>query len=394
MGRKRKAVLEEKQQINENKQSKEYEQNNENKQNKKAGNKTDDKEANKKEDTFSWSDDEIQLLLMTALDFKSQCEFEGTNWESKRSKYEQIFELMMKDYPSADSENYQNRDSLNKDRITAKLKSIRTGFKKAADAGRKSGGGRVVFTFYDLCVNLWGGSPAVTSLPFGVDTSGQNDNDESEEDEPLSPTYSPQTEISRESSLADEQEESIGVERDEARSDAENKRNEDVTSGKDKLEKINKAATERRHEVTNMLKNRKDKKMASKLSVDAQLLQISRDDLTFKKELLEKIDQSDKEFRVGFTELNKTMSNIGTAIQQSVGILSQLVTQGIPNHAHMITPQPYQMHQTAYQEARAYPGSSTITSSNQNYSRQMYIASGDDIIRDEYDGNEKEYQNL
>ena len=27
-------------------------------------------------------------------------------------------------------------------------------------------GGRMVFTFYDLCLNLWGGSPAVASLPF------------------------------------------------------------------------------------------------------------------------------------------------------------------------------------------------------------------------------------
>lgn len=257
---------------------------------------------------------------MTALDFKSQCEFEGTNWESKRSKYEQIFDLMMKEYPSANNENYQNRDSLNKDRITANLKSIWTGFKKAADAGRKSGGGRVIFTFYDLCVNLWGGSPAVTSLPFGVDTSGQNDNDESEEDEPLSPTYSPQTEASRENLLSDEQEESIDVERDETHSDAEIKQNENVTSGKDELKKINKAATEGRHEVKNMLKNRKNKKMASKLSTDAQLLKISRDNLTFKKELLEKIDQGDKEFRAGFTELN--MSTIGTAIQESVGILS------------------------------------------------------------------------
>ena len=34
------------------------------------------------------------------------------------------------------------------------------------------------------------------------------------------------------------------------------------------------------------------------------------------KKLLEKIDESDKEFRAGFTELNKTMSTIGIAIQQ------------------------------------------------------------------------------
>ena len=136
MGRKRKTVTEEKQQNNE-------------KQPKPAA---DDKEANK--DIFSWSNDEIQLLLMAALDFKSQCEFEEMDWESKRSKYEQIFELMMKQYPMTVSENYQNKNSLNKDRITGKLKSIRTGFKKVVDAGKKSGGGRLVLTFFDLCTNL------------------------------------------------------------------------------------------------------------------------------------------------------------------------------------------------------------------------------------------------
>ena len=75
MDRKRKVVTEEKQQNNE----KQLEQ------------ADDDKEANK--DIFSWSDDEIQLLLMATSDFKSQYEFEGMDGESKKSKYEQIFEL-------------------------------------------------------------------------------------------------------------------------------------------------------------------------------------------------------------------------------------------------------------------------------------------------------------
>ena len=43
---------------------------------------------------------------MAALDFKSQCELEGMDWESKKSKNEQIFELMMKQYPMTVSENY------------------------------------------------------------------------------------------------------------------------------------------------------------------------------------------------------------------------------------------------------------------------------------------------
>ena len=148
----------------------------------------------------------------------------------------------------------------------------------------------MVFTFYDLCANLWGGSPAITTLPFRVDTSGQNDDNESEGNKPQSPIYFPQN-------------------RDR--------------------------------------KDRKDKKMPAKLSTESQLLQISCDNLDFTEKLLEIIDESDKEFRAGFTELNKTMSTIGTAIQQSFGILGQLVGQGMSNHMRMLSPQTYQdqMHQ-------------------------------------------------
>ena len=95
---------------------------------------------------FLWTDDEIQLLLQTSFNFKSKCEFEGLSWESVRSKYEQIFENMSKAYPE-DPEKFPNNSTITKERITAKLNSIRTGFKKTADAGRKSGSGTVAFMF-------------------------------------------------------------------------------------------------------------------------------------------------------------------------------------------------------------------------------------------------------
>ena len=44
------------------------------------------------------------------------------DWDFKRFKYEQIFQLMMKQYPMTVSENYQDKNSLSKDRIIAKLK--------------------------------------------------------------------------------------------------------------------------------------------------------------------------------------------------------------------------------------------------------------------------------
>ena len=68
--------------------------------------------------------------------------------------------------------------------------------------------------------------------------------------------------------------------------------------------------------------------MTSKISNDDQLLQLTWEDIPFKKELLEKIDKSDKEFKKELASLNHTMSNIDTVIQQSVGIIAMLVNQG------------------------------------------------------------------
>ena len=68
----------------------------------------------------------------------------------------------------------ENPEVISKDRVAAKLKKIRQDYKKAADTKRKSGGGRVVFVFYDLCETIWG-SPAVTSLQEGIDPSSQAD---------------------------------------------------------------------------------------------------------------------------------------------------------------------------------------------------------------------------
>ena len=68
--------------------------------------------------------------------------------------------------------------------------------------------------------------------------------------------------------------------------------------------------------------------MTSKISNDYQLLQLTREEISFKKELLEKIDKSDKTIKSELASLNNTMSNIGTAIQQSVGVLAMLVNQG------------------------------------------------------------------
>ena len=39
---------------------------------------------------FRWTDDEVALLLKCFADFQSQKEYQGTNWEDTRNKYEKM----------------------------------------------------------------------------------------------------------------------------------------------------------------------------------------------------------------------------------------------------------------------------------------------------------------
>ena len=77
----------------------------------------------KAEGDFSWTADKLQLLLEASLDFKRKCVFEGESQESKRSKYENIFDIVLKKHPK-DQEKYPHNKKLNKDQVAVKLKTI------------------------------------------------------------------------------------------------------------------------------------------------------------------------------------------------------------------------------------------------------------------------------
>ena len=70
---------------------------------------------------------------------------------------------MCKDYP-------HTKVDMTKKVLTAKLKAVRGKYQEAVDSGRRSGHGRVVLLYYELCERIWGGSPATQQLEVGVET--------------------------------------------------------------------------------------------------------------------------------------------------------------------------------------------------------------------------------
>ena len=61
-------------------------------------------------------------------------------------------------------------DFFTREGITSKIKQIRAQYWKALDAGRQSGGGRIVATFYDLCSEIWSGSSSAESIWAGLES--------------------------------------------------------------------------------------------------------------------------------------------------------------------------------------------------------------------------------
>ena len=211
---------------------------------------------------FSWTDDELQLLLEVTVDYKSKCEFEGSSWESKRSKYESICELLLERYPE-DVTTYQNKYQINEDRVSAKLKIITAGFRKAVDAGKHSGGGRVVFTFFNLCESLWGGSPAVKSISNSIDTSTDRENpdDQHSENEDDNEALDGDSLNSSGSNFA------TTSQNNKSNGGALDRNAAAVLSDSEHLSEStsSEATAKRRKNVSDMLKNRKDQKLSLEL---------------------------------------------------------------------------------------------------------------------------------
>ena len=140
-----------------------------------AKKKVDEKE---KSESFKWTDDEAELLLKVTRDYKVLKSAEGVDWESVQSKYSDILKRLLTKLPATPEEAKElNKDyphkkiDITKQILTTKLKAIRIKYQQAVNSGRKSGHGRVVFMFFDLCESIWGGSPTTEQLPSGLEST-------------------------------------------------------------------------------------------------------------------------------------------------------------------------------------------------------------------------------
>lgn len=255
------------------------------------------------EKNLVWTDDEIQLLLETVLDFKTEKSYESIDWESIKTKYEKIRENFVQNLPETKSEEYPHDAALfTRDRISNKTKKICADYRKALDTGRKSGGGRVVAFFYDLCSEIWTGCPATESMDNGID--GSQDPPENKENEPAdseaiseveNETISVESEISKENT----EEDGCGASADLGQQKAPEEQNTPKPLSS-------------RQKMKDMLENRRDKKITKTLKDGKGEKKISEEAAAILKRMSDQdkiFNEQLKDFQQNMRQFTETMTS-------------------------------------------------------------------------------------
>ncbi len=254
--------------------------------------KTKTNEGEEKSASFTWSDEELELLLDVIVHYKADKEGRGFDWQSVKTKYEDLKALFIERYPTDGSSTDFPHDAKNdftKERINTKIKVIRQKYRVALDSGRRSGGGRIVAQFYDKCSEIWGGSPATNAFAGGIETS--------------------------EHSMLPDSPESLSQNREIAAGDEEalDETAPPTPVGPEANSRKEIEGTPRRDLISH-LKERRNSKMLKTIPAEKQFLDIAKADLEIKKDIMVELKKSNQENAEQMKVLTGTLVNLSNAL--------------------------------------------------------------------------------
>ena len=291
---------------------------------------------NSKLKRWTWTDGMVEALLHNISSYKSTKEYEGIDFESDLIQlYGDIRKMMAEMYPQEDfgpadvpvqstdamtksevliyKRNIEKMEKLKKDgytRIKNKIKELRRGYKKAIDSGTRSGSGRFIQENFDVLKEIWGGCPAVTSLPGSLSS--------------MQPPSNEQTDIMllmQQSPSNDQADES----------------DEEETSETDNSERTNSdCSTKRKHsKITDNKRNRLEKKLSAHQR-DMLYIDIAREELRLKNAHVEMMKKSFEQTDTAIKAMSESMVAIGDGLKDGLTSLAQsfLQSQQMPNYAY------------------------------------------------------------
>ena len=296
------------------------------------------------EDThLFWTDDEVQLLLETTRDSKAKKAYTGLDWESIKDKYENICKTFVSNLrKQTDSEECaQSTDFFTKEWIASKIKQIPAKYRKALDAGRQSGRGRIVATFYDYYSEIWNGSSVTKSIQAGLETvvSLKTPADEDIDLLERASKENNDVELGEEEVFGDEAITVVSATSGITCSATSNvtpiQQNLRLTSTPiqpSSNESSNKRSIGQtsREKMEEMLENRRNKRVQRKLPKTQT--STNSEEEKFQRNLLERMERQDNLFRESMQSLQENVRTLTETMTQAFLMMRQIRNQGVPRN--------------------------------------------------------------
>lgn len=174
------------------------------------------------------------------------------------------------------------------------------------DTGRKSGGGRVVYTLYDECCELWAGSPAAESIAGSLETSNINLAEEKDGDATNKVT---------ENKLGDDQPSPQSKSHEGS-----NKSSFEIisVSSEDMLEPLKKMIKEDTSAFMSKLREQRNGRSTKQIFVQEQLLthiknesEVRKEELKIEREMVEHLAAAEK-------KIEELMNNFASSMNQTM----------------------------------------------------------------------------
>ncbi len=280
---------------------------------------------------YKWTDDEAELLLSVANDYKVTKAAESVDWESVKNKYGNILVLMQAELPCTiedarriNKDYTHTRGDITKQIITTKLKAVRSKFRQAVDSGRRSGHGRVVLLYFELCKSIWGVSPATEKIEGGIETADMGSFISSAT--PLdvcteaTPGHTSDDETLPEPESGDMDEEGTSS--------------------------ASSTTQQRRELLDKSLNSYRHAKLKRKIPTDIQILDCAKEELKNKKRLVENMETIEKEYSDNMTRITNNMDKLTNSISDGFSLLRNILSPqpNLPIYPHNYHSQPSNIH--------------------------------------------------
>lgn len=272
------------------------------------------KQKKKPSPRWKFDDNMVEALLDNIISYKNEMTYKGRDFQADLvTCYGEVRQMMAIMFPLSDFGpaiisprdtelmepeelvQYKRRidrlEKMKKDgynRVKAKIKELRAGYKTAIDKGTRSGSGRLVHEHFDKLQEIWGGNPSVTSIS-NVCCSQESSTSNTTENEP-------NTEVNDDT--------------EEENSDEENN---------------SKKAEPRKH-----VRDTKRDNMKKNISAhQREMLQIElgRQELDLKKESIKVMRENAKSTELAIKEMTNSITNIGQSIKDGLSLLASSMIQ-------------------------------------------------------------------